>query len=117
MILLVVFFMIVGFGTKAGMFPLHAWLPVAHPVAPAPASALMSGNLTKMGVLAIIRVIYYLIGPEFLRGTWVQYAFLTLSLLTIIMGSMMAYKEQILKKRLAYSTISQLSYILFGVAL
>lgn len=117
MILLVVFLMILGFGTKAGMFPLHGWLPVAHPEAPSPASALMSGNLTKMGVLAIIRVIYYIIGPEFIRSTWVQYAFLGLTLLTILMGSMMAYKEQILKKRLAYSSISQISYILFGIAL
>ena len=117
MILLVVFLMILGFGTKAGMFPLHGWLPVAHPEAPSPASALLSGNVTKMGVLAIVRVIYYIIGPEFIRGTWVQYVFLSLTLITILMGSMMAYKEQILKKRLAYSSVSQLSYILFGIAL
>ena len=117
LILFVVFCMILGFGSKAGMFPLHAWLPVAHPVAPAPASALMSGNITKMGVLVIVRVIYYVIGPEFLLGTWVQYALLGITLLTIVMGSMMAYREQILKKRLAYSTISQVSYVLFGVAL
>ncbi len=117
LILWVVFCMIIGFGSKAGMFPLHGWLPVAHPVAPAPASALLSGNVTKMGVLAIIRVIYYIIGVDFLTGSWVQYAFLGITLLTIVMGSMMAYKEQGLKKRLAYSTISQTSYVLFGVAL
>lgn len=117
LILFVVFCMLIGFGSKAGMFPLHGWLPVAHPVAPATASAIMSGNITKMGVLAIIRVIYYVIGTEFLVGTWVQYAFLGITLLTIVMGSMMAYKEQVLKKRLAYSSISQVSYVLFGVAL
>lgn len=115
-LLVVVFLMIIGFGCKAGSFPLHGWLPVAHPVAPAPASALMSGNVTKMGVLAIIRLIYYIVGDDFIRGTWVQYAFLGITLLTILMGSMMAYKEQGLKRRLAYSSVSQVSYILFGVA-
>lgn len=117
MVLFVIFCMIIGFGSKAGMFPLHGWLPVAHPVAPAPASALMSGNVTKMGVFAIIRVIYYIAGTEFLTGSWVQYTFLAVTLVTIVMGSMMAYKEQGLKKRLAYSSVSQVSYILFGVAL
>lgn len=116
-ILVVVFLMLIGYGSKAGMFPLHGWLPTAHPVAPAPASALLSGNVTKIGVLAIIRVIYYVVGADFIRGTWVQYAFIAIALLTVLMGSMLAYKEQIMKKRLAYSTISQVSYILFGVAL
>ena len=101
-ILLVVFFLaIVGFAAKAGMFPLHGWLPTAHPVAPAPASAVLSGVITKAGVLAIIRVVYYIAGVDFLRGTWVQYAWMTLTLITIFMGSMMAYKEKVLKKRLA----------------
>lgn len=116
-ILVVALLAIIGFGSKAGMFPLHGWLPTAHPVAPAPASALLSGNITKMGVLVIIRILYYLIGADFLRGTWVQYTFIGLSLLTVLMGSMMAYKEEILKKRLAYSTVSQVSYVLFGVSL
>ena len=113
----VFFLVVVGFGAKAGMFPLHDWLPTAHPVAPAPASAVLSGVITKAGVLAIIRVIYYQVGMEFLKGTWVQYAWLTLALVTVFMGSMMALKENILKKRLAYSTVSQVSYVLFGVFL
>ena len=108
---------IIGFGSKAGMFPLHGWLPTAHPVAPSPASAFLSGNITKMGVFVIIRFIYYLTGPDFIRGTWVQYVFIGLTMLTIVMGSMMAYKEQVFKKRLAYSTVSQVSYALFGIAL
>lgn len=111
------FLMIVGFGTKAGMFPMHGWLPTAHPEAPAPASAVLSGVITKMGVLAIIRVVYYVIGPDLLRGTWVQTAWLTLSLITVFLGSMLAYKEKVTKKRFAYSTVSQVSYILFGLAL
>lgn len=116
MTLLVLMLTIVGFGTKAGMFPMHGWLPTAHPVAPAPASAVLSGIITKSGVLAIIRVIFYVAGADVIRGTWVQYTWMTLALLTVFMGSMMAYKEQVLKKRLAYSTVSQVSYILFGLS-
>lgn len=117
LLLFVAFLMILGFGVKAGMFPLHAWLPTAHPVAPAPASAALSGVIVKGGVLGIIRVVYYLFGAQFLRGTWVQTTWLVLSLITVFMGSMLAYREKGLKKRLAYSTVSQISYILFGLAL
>ena len=116
-LLVAAFAMIVGFGVKAGMFPLHAWLPTAHPVAPAPASAVMSGIIVKMGVLGMLRVVYYLFGAEFIRGTWVQMVWLVLSLITVFMGSMLAYREKVTKKRLAYSTVSQISYILFGMAL
>ncbi len=115
-LLLAIFFMILGFGVKAGMFPFHAWLPSAHPVAPSPASAVLSGMIVKAGVLALIRSIYYIVGPDFVRGTWVQTAWLTLSLITVFMGSMLAFREKVLKKRLAYSTVSQVSYILFGLA-
>ncbi|MCF0144950.1 MAG: proton-conducting membrane transporter [Eubacterium sp.] len=111
------FLAIVGYGTKAGMFPMHGWLPTAHPLAPAPASALLSGIIAKTGILVIIRFVFYSIGPDFLRGTWVQTAWIILCLITIFMGSMMAFREQNLKKRLAYSTVSQLSYALLGLAL
>ena len=117
LLLAVTFAMVLGFSVKAGMFPLHAWLPTAHPVAPAPASAVMSGIIVKAGVLGMIRVVYYLIGADFVRGSWVQTVWLTLSLLTVFMSSMLAYREKIMKKRLAYSTVSQASYILFGLAL
>lgn len=117
LLLVTAFLMIIGFGVKAGMFPLHAWLPSAHPVAPAPASAVLSAVIVKGGVLGLIRVAYYMFGADFLRGTWVQTAWLTLSLITVFMGSMLAYREKMLKKRLAYSTVSQASYILFGLAL
>ncbi len=116
-VLLLAFAAVVGFGAKAGLFPLFAWLPTAHPVAPAPASAVLSGVITKAGVLAILRVIYYQIGPAFLRGTWAQSAWCWLSLITVFMGSSVALKEKVLKKRLAYSTVSQVSYILFGLFL
>lgn len=117
LLLFAAFFMILGFGVKAGMFPLHAWLPTAHPVAPAPASAALSGIIVKSGVLAIIRVVFYLFGADFISGTWVQTTWIILTLLTVFMGSMMAYREKGLKKRLAYSTVSQISYILFGLAI
>ena len=116
-VLLASVFLLIGFGTKAGMFPMHGWLPTAHPVAPAPASAVLSGVITKAGVLGIIRSFYYVIGMEYLAGTYVQTVFLILSLVTVFMGFMLAYKEKILKKRLAYSTVSQVSYVLFGLAL
>lgn len=116
-LLLAVLLMLIGFGAKAGMFPLHAWLPAAHPVAPSPASAVLSGVIVKSGVLAVIRVVFYIVGADFLRGTWVQYTWMTLTLITVFMGSLLAYREPVLKKRLAYSTVSQVSYILFGLAL
>lgn len=108
--------MVLGFGAKAGLFPLHAWLPIAHPVAPAPASAVLSGVVVKSGVLAILRTMFYVVGPDVLRGTWVQKMWMILTLLTIVMGSTRAYHEDVFKKRLAYSTVSQLSYVLFGIS-
>jgi len=117
-LLLVIFLiMAIGFGCKAGMFPLHAWLPIAHPVAPAPASAVLSGLITKMGIVALLRVVYYLFGWEFLKGTWAQWVVAILALVTILIGSTLALREDTLKKRLAYSTVSQVSYVIFGLML
>lgn len=71
--------------------------------------------IVKAGVLALIRVTN-LFGTDFLRGTWMQTAWICLTLVTVLMGSLLAFREPVLKKRLAYSTVSQLSYILFGLA-
>ena len=117
LLLAVIFAGILGFGTKAGMYPMHGWLPTAHPIAPAPASALLSGIIAKAGIIAIIRLVFFSVGPEFLRGTWVQYAWMSIAMLTVFMGSMMAFKEKVTKKRLAYSTVSQISYISLGLSL
>lgn len=117
LLLAVAFLMLLGFGVKAGSFPMHAWLTAAHPVAPAPASGVLSGIIVKAGVLGMIRTVYYLFGADFLKGTWVQQVWLILILFTVLLGSMMAYREKGLKKRLAYSTVSQVSYILFGLAM
>ena len=72
LVLSVALMTIIGFGAKAGMMPLHAWLPTAHPVAPSCASAVLSGVITKTGVLAIIRVVYFQFGVDFIARTWVQ---------------------------------------------
>ena len=112
---IVTFLGVIGFGAKAGLYPLHGWLPSAHPVAPAPASAVLSAIIAKAGVLAITRLVFYIVGTEFLRGTWVQITWISLALLTVFMGSMMAYREDVFKKRLPYSSVSQISYILTGL--
>ena len=117
MALIAAFCLLLGFSCKAGMLPLQQWLPVAHPVAPAPASAVLSATITKAGVLGIIRSAYYVFGTELLRGSWVQNVLILLALLTIFTGSMLAYRERLLKRRLAWSTVSQVSYVLFGLFL
>ena len=116
MILSGVLLMMIGFGAKAGMMPLHSWLPAAHPVAPTPASAVLSSIIVKAGVLGAVRTIYYIVGPDYIRGTWMQAAWIILSLGTVFMGSLLAFREKVFKKRLAYSTVSQVSYIMFGLA-
>lgn len=103
-----------GFGVKAAIFPFHAWLPRAS-VAPTPVTALLHAvAVVKSGAFAIIRIIYYSYGADFLRGTWVQYVVMAIAMMTIIYGSSMAVREIHIKRRLAYSTISNLSYILLA---
>lgn len=114
LVLTAMLMMIIGFGTKAGMYPMHGWLPTAHPVAPSPASALLSGLIAEAGVFAVIRVTRCT--PVSVKGTWVQYVWLVLALITVFIGSMMAYREKHIKKRLAYSTVSQVSYMMAGLA-
>ncbi len=114
-LLIAILCMILGFSVKCGMLPMHAWLTSAHPVAPAPASAFLSGIIVKGGVLGVIRTIFYIAGADLIRGTYVQQILLLLSVTTVFFGSMLAYREKQLKRRLAYSTISQVSYILFGI--
>ncbi|MCM1272747.1 MAG: complex I subunit 5 family protein [Clostridium sp.] len=111
------FLMIIGFGVKAAILPYHAWLPAAHPVAPSPGSAALSGIIVKCGAFAVIRTVFYVFGADFIRGTWVQTVWMILAVITIFLGSMLAYREKIFKKRLAYSTVSQMNYIMFGLSL
>ncbi len=106
-----------GFGVKAAICPLNSWLPEAG-VAPTPVTALLHAvAVVKSGAFAIMRLTFYCFGAEFLRGTWAQHLLLLVILFTIVYGCSMALRETHLKRRLAFSTISNLSYILFGVAL
>lgn len=110
-----IFLCVIGFGAKAGMFPLQSWLPTAHPVAPSNASALLSGVITKAGVFLIIRTLFYVVSLNVIKGTLFHYVLIILALITIILGSAMAWSCKDIKKRLAYSSVSQISYILLGL--
>lgn len=105
-----------GFGVKAAIFPLHDWLPTAS-VAPTPVTALLHAvAVVKAGAFAVIRLIYYSYGTDLLKGTALQYAVMGLSLFSLLFASSMALKQTHLKRRLAFSTISNLSYILFAAS-
>ena len=106
-----------GFGVKAAVFPFHAWLPSAG-IAPTPVTALLHAvAVVKSGVFAVIRSTFFAFGPLTLAGTWGQKAALGITAVTIVYGSVTAFREQHIKRRLAYSTVSNLSYILFGAML
>ena len=117
-ILLLIYVMaFIGFGVKAAVCPFNSWLPDAG-VAPTPVTALLHAvAVVKSGAFAIIRLTYYSFGTEFLKGTWAQTVVMLITMFTIIYGCSRAVKETHLKRRLAYSTISNLSYILFGAAI
>lgn len=115
--LLIYVFSFFGFGVKAAICPLNSWLPQAG-VAPTPVTALLHAvAVVKSGAFAIMRLTFYCFGVDFLRGTWAQYLLMGVVMFTIVYGCSMAVRETHLKRRLAYSTISNLSYILFGVVI
>ena len=105
--------MLVGFGAKAGAFPLHIWLPKAHPVAPAPASALLSGILTKTGVFGILVITSNL----FLYDTTWGMLILILGTITMFGGAFLAVFSVDLKRTLACSSMSQIGFIMVGVGM
>ena len=106
-----------GFAVKAAIFPLHAWLPAAS-AAPTPVTALLHAvAVVNCGAFACIRLIYDACGPSWLFGSWAQTLVLSLSALTVVFGAVMAVREKHLKRRLAWSTVSNLSYMLAGAAL
>ena len=108
---------IMGFGVKAAIMPLHSWLPSAM-AAPTPVSALLHAvAVVKSGVFGILRVMYSIYGTESLRSLDLGLFILVLVSITIIAGSIVALRQDVLKRRLAYSTISQLSYITLGAGL
>lgn len=106
-----------GFGVKAAVLPLCRWLPTAS-VAPTPVTALLHAvAVVNAGVFAVARLLYYVLSPAWLAGTWVQAVMLILSAATIVYGAAMAVREQHVKRRLAWSTVSNLSYMLLGLSL
>ena len=103
-----------GFGVKAAIFPFHGWLPAAS-VAPTPVTALLHAvAVVKSGAFAVMRLIYFGFGCEFVRGTWAQQVAMTAAAFTVVFGTGMALRQDHLKRRLAYHTVSNLSYIILG---
>lgn len=109
--------LIAGFGVKAALLPLHGWLPTAM-IAPTPVSALLHAvAVVKSGVFGCVRVIGFVFGPVLLGELGAANALACLAAVTILFGSILALAQDNLKRRLAYSTISQLSYIVLGASL
>jgi hydrogenase-4 component B len=111
---LVLILMLLGAGSKAGLVPLHVWLPLAHPAAPSHVSALMSGVMTKVAIYGFIRVVFDLLGPP----SWpASVVVLFLGSITAVMGILYAMMEQDLKRLLAYSTIENVGIIFASLGL
>jgi len=105
---------VAGFGLKAALVPFHAWLPDAHPSAPAPISAMLSGALIKaLGVYALCRVVFNVFGITIPMG-WIL---IVLGLLSMVAGAFLAIGQWDIKRLMAYSSISQLGYVILGVGL
>ncbi|MBI4725432.1 MAG: hydrogenase 4 subunit B, partial [Rhodomicrobium sp.] len=105
---------LIGTGSKSGLMPLHAWLPLAHPAAPSHVSALMSGVMTKVAIYAIIRIVFDLLGtPQW----WWSLPFIVLGAATAVGGLLYAVQDGDLKRVLAYSTIENVGIIFAGIGL
>ncbi|MFZ0693781.1 MAG: hydrogenase 4 subunit B [Alphaproteobacteria bacterium] len=105
---------LVGAGSKAGLVPLHAWLPLAHPAAPSHVSALMSGVMTKVAVYAVVRILFDLVGGA---QWWWGAIVLALGGLTAVMGVLYALMQHDLKRLLAYHTVENIGIIFIGLGL
>ncbi|MBI1212510.1 MAG: hydrogenase 4 subunit B [Alphaproteobacteria bacterium] len=105
---------IVGTGSKAGLIPLHVWLPLAHPAAPSHVSALMSGVMTKVAVYAFIRIVFTFLGPP---QWWWALPVLIAGAASAVIGVLYALNQSDLKKLLAYSTIDNIGVIFIGLGL
>jgi hydrogenase-4 component B len=103
-----------GAGSKSGVVPLHAWLPLAHPAAPSHVSALMSGVMTKVAVYGFIRIVFDLLGPP---DWWWSMVVLALGGVTAVMGVLYALMQHDLKRLLAYHTVENIGIIYIGLGL
>ncbi|TSA47139.1 MAG: monovalent cation/H+ antiporter subunit D family protein, partial [Deltaproteobacteria bacterium] len=106
-----------GVGVKAAIMPLHSWLPAAM-AAPTPVSALLHAvAVVKSGVFGVVRIVGFVFGPELMRQFGLNIFLATVAGVTIILASLLAFRQDNLKHRLAYSTVGHLSYIVLGAAL
>jgi formate hydrogenlyase subunit 3/multisubunit Na+/H+ antiporter MnhD subunit len=103
--------LIIGFGVKSAIVPLHTWLPDAHPEAPSPISALLSGIVIETGLYALIRVLNILFEPNLFK-----LPIASLALITMTLGNLLALRQNDVKRLLAYSSIAQIGYMLIGVS-
>ena len=111
---LVLILALIGTGSKAGLVPLHAWLPLAHPAAPSHVSGLLSGVMTKVAVYAFVRIVFDLLGnPEW----WWSMVVLALAGITCVMGVLYALMQHDLKRLLAYHTVENIGIIFIGLGL
>lgn len=106
-----------GFGVKAAIVPLEGWVPDAHPAAPAPASALLSGVILKAGAFGIIRVVLNIFGLSLFHALNLWTYVVVFASITIVLSSVRALAQDNLKRRLAYSSVGQVSYVLLGIGL
>jgi formate hydrogenlyase subunit 3/multisubunit Na+/H+ antiporter MnhD subunit len=111
---LVLALILIGAGSKAGLAPLHVWLPLAHPAAPSHVSALMSGVMTKVAIYAFIRVVMDLLGPP---QWWWAVLVLVIGSITAVLGVLHALMEKDIKRLLAYSTVENIGIIFVGLGL
>ncbi len=108
------FSMLLGTGIKAGIFPLHTWLPEAHPAAPTPVSSMLSGVMIKTGIYTLIRFYFFIFRPAWSPG-W-EIIMLFVGILTLLGGVFLALIQHDIKRLLAYHSISQIGYIFLGIA-
>jgi hydrogenase-4 component B len=111
---LVLLLVLAGAGSKAGLVPLHVWLPLAHPAAPSHVSALMSGVMTKVAIYGFIRIIFDLVGEPI---WWWSLIVLSLAGITAVLGILYALMQRDLKRLLAYSTVENIGIIYIGLGL
>ena len=111
---LVFLFALAGAGSKAGLVPLHIWLPLAHPAAPSHVSALMSGVMTKIAVYGFIRIVFDLVGAP---AWWWSLIVLGLGGVTAVIGILYALMQHDLKRLLAYSTVENVGIVFIGLGL
>lgn len=110
-------FLIVGFSVKSAIFPVHVWLLDAYSSAPSTSSALLSGTVTKIYAVAMIKILFTIFGGELLDSLAIQNIFLVLASLSIVFGSLFAISQADIKRMLAYSSVAQIGYVYLGIDL